>query len=242
VTAGLAALAIGLAAAGVLSVGTRDTRSSIVALAIVAVVSPVLATGLPGPLALASRLLAGLLATYLLWASVRGTPSTAPSPIGIDAALALAVAAGLAGYFGGVSAPVGGGSTGDGVAPVPEAVACGVALLATGAPALFAGRDALRASVGALLVVHGAWLVRGGLVGSASAAEELALAVLVVALGAGGAALIARARGGSGTLDLGARRAAMDGPRAPEAGEVAAREGRDAGKRGRLPRRRSPSA
>ena len=240
-SAGLAALAIGLAAAGVLSVGTRDTRSSIVALAVVAVVSPVLATGLPEPLALAARLLAGLLAAYLLWASVRGTASQAPSPIGIDAALALAVAGGLAGYFGAVSA-VGGASPGDAGAPVPEAVAAGVALLATGAPALFAGRDALRASVGALLVVHGAWLVRGGLVGSTSAAEELALAVLVVALGAGGAALIHRARVGSGTLDLGARRVVTGEPRASAAGGITARESDDPAGRRRSPRRRPPSA
>ena len=65
------------------------------------------------------------------------------------------------------------------------------------------------------LAVHGAWLVRGGLVGATVPAEELALAVLVVALGAGGAAMIARARGGSGTLDLGARRAVVSEP-APE--------------------------
>src|SRR5687768_9874339 len=190
---GLAALAIGIAVAGVLGVAARDTRSSVVAFAVAAVAAPLLTGGAPDPLPLAARLVAALLAAYLLWAAVRGLPGSTGSPLGLAAETMVAMAAWVAGY----AAALVGVAGGAGVAGSPEAIAAGAALLASGAAPLVTSRDALRASLGALLVLHGAWLLRGGLLGPASAAEELGVAALVAALGAAGAALIARARGGS---------------------------------------------
>jgi hypothetical protein len=195
---GLAALAIGIVAAGVLAVVARDTRLAIVAALVVAVVAPLLG-GMPvEPLALAVRFVAGILAAFLLWAAVRGLVPTAGSPLGLPAEVLLAVAAAVAGTA--ATWPL---------FTVERAVAAGAgaALVASAAPLALAARDALRLSVGALLAVHGAWLLRSGIIGRPSAAEDLAVAVLVVAIGGVGAALVARARGGSGTLELGSRRA-----------------------------------
>jgi len=198
---GLVALAIVLVAAGVIAVAARDARSAIVAVTIVGVASPVLAEALPQPLSLAARLLAAILAGYLLWATVRGRSSTAGSSIGWPAEVLVAAGAGVATASATIGAPAL-------VAGPAAAVMAGVALLVVSAAPLLVGRDALRVTVGALLAVQGASLVRAGVAGPAVAVEELAVAGLIATLGGIGAALVVRAREGSGGLELGARRPA----------------------------------
>jgi len=196
---GLTALAVAVVAGGVIAVATRDARSTIIATTLVAVGSPILAGTLLLPLALAARLVSALLAAYLLWVAVRGQPATAGSPIGWPAEALVACAAGVAGFAGAMAAS-------GALAGPPEATAAGIALLVAAAAPLFVGRDALRMTIGALLAAQGASLIGAGFAGAPASMDQLALAVLVATLGAVGAALIVRAREGSGGLELGARR------------------------------------
>lgn len=196
---GLVALAIAIVAAGVIALATRDARTGIVAATIVTIATPVFGAALPAPLPLAARLVAGILAGYLLWAAVRGRATTSGSSIGWPAEVLLAGAAALAAGSAGLAS--------SGLAGPVEATAAGAALLTVAVGPLLVGRDTLRVALAAIVALHGVWLTRAGILGpAASAGEELAVAALVASLGGVGAALVIRARGGSGGLELGGRR------------------------------------
>jgi len=205
---GPVALAIAIVAAGVIATASRDARLAIVAATVVGVGSPVLTTTLPEPLPLAVRLLASILAGFLVWAAVRGQPTTSGSPIGWPSDALIAGGAGVAAASG-ISA------VSAGLAGLPEAAAAGVALLAVVAAPLLLGRETLRLAIAAVLAVNGAWLLRTGIAGPPAPIDELAIAGLVATLGGIGAALIVRARDGSGGLELGARRPVIARERGP---------------------------
>jgi hypothetical protein len=221
------ALAIAIVAAGVIALATRDARTGIVAATIVTIATPVFGASVPAPLPLAGRLVAGILAGYLLWAAVRGRVTTSGSAIGWPAEVLLAGAAALtAGSAALASSALAG--------PV-EAAAVGAALLTVALGPLLVGRDTLRVALAAIVAVHGLWLTRAGILGpGASAGEELAVAALVASLGGVGAALVIRARGASGGLELGVRRpvGVREPPsaRAPGSGSGSDEPGGDGGR------------
>ena len=212
----LAVVALAVVGGAVAAVSIRDVRAAILGASAVAVASPLLADPLPAPIGLAARLLAAILAGYLLWIAGRdghGRTATAPltggSRIGWPAELLVAAA----GFVVGWSAHGLGAS-----APGPMlASAAGFAVAALAVTPLLTGRDVMRLGVGLILLLHAGLLVLVALGGTPPVLEELITAGLVAALGGAIAALAMAARSdGDGSLELtveiGGRR-----PRTPDA-------------------------
>src|SRR5690606_39064001 len=88
----LTAVAIVAVAGAVVAVSAREGRVAVLGLVLALVVSPLVALPVPDVLSLAIRMVAGVLAAYLLWAVLRG-PSrrTAGSRLGwpVEAVVAL---------------------------------------------------------------------------------------------------------------------------------------------------------
>ena len=103
--------------------------------------SPILADPLPWPLALAARLVAAVLAGYLLWIAARGHHvRTGGSRVGWPTDAFLAIGAAVVGYGShGLGAPAAG---------PPLAAAAGFALAALAVLPVVTGRDILRVGIG----------------------------------------------------------------------------------------------
>ncbi len=181
----LAAAAGGVVvAAAVLAVASRDPRAATVGLLAVLLGTVFVADPLPPPGALAVRLVAGILAGYLLWVVVRDVREpTAGSALAWPSEALLALAGAVVGW-----ASHGLGAPGRG----PEAAsAVGVALLVlAAAPIVLGGRDAFRVGIGLTFLLTGAVSLRVGLAGTPGPAEQIVLAGLTAGLGAAVALLV----------------------------------------------------
>jgi hypothetical protein len=191
----LAAVAVGIVASALVAVSARQARVAVLGIALTLVLTPLL-TSTPGSLLpLAARVVAALLAAYLLSIAARGDDlPTEGSSLGWPVEAAAAAAAGVAGLAAaGLGSPA--------VGP-PEAQAAAFGLLVLAAGPVVRARDALRLTIGLLLVVQATALVRSSLAGSPSALEEAGWAVLVAAVAAGGALVAVVARAVTGSLEL----------------------------------------
>jgi hypothetical protein len=126
--------------------------------------------------AMAFRVVAGVLAAYLIRISIRQVHHQIVAPLGFRTPTLAAVAAFSAGL---------------GVTPLvvqrsgPEAaVAGGLALLVIAAPLVIVVRDPFRLGTGILIAACGALMVRAALGGTPSAFEEVAEGCLIVAMAA----------------------------------------------------------
>jgi hypothetical protein len=191
----IGAVAVGVLAGAVVAVSVRDGRIAVVGLVTMLVFSPIVASPIDTPLALAARLVGGILAAYLLWIAVRGGGMTAGSRIGWPAEMLLAAGAFVVGL-----GTHGLGATALG--PV-EAQAAGFALAALCIVPVATGRDVLRIGIGLFVLLQAALLVRVGLDGNPTELEQLVTAGLIAALGGAVAALAYAARSdGPGGFDL----------------------------------------
>jgi hypothetical protein len=214
VNPGLVGLAVAVVAGGIVAVAVRDGRMAVIGFALAAVLSPLLVAPLPGPLPLGARLVAAVLAGYVLWAALRTDLPARGSVVGwpAEALVAAACAVAAAGFagLGAIDPAAGGGGIGDGSglaagelrAVAPEALLAGFALGGLSIAPLAGARDALRFGMAVLLAIHAAILVRAGLAGAPSDVEQLATAGLVAVLGASVAAVAAAAIRASGSLAL----------------------------------------
>jgi hypothetical protein len=205
----LAGVAFAVVAGSVAAVSTRDARSATLAIALVLVVSPLVADPLAAPAGLAARLVGGVLAAYLMWIVVRDRPEsragraeTGGSRIGWPAEILVAAAAAVVGYSAhGLGAPALGPAL---------ASAAGFAVAALAVAPVITGRDVLRVGIGLLLLTDAGLLVRAALGGTPGPLEQLLSAALLAGLG-GALAMAAQAArleppgGFEMTADLGRR-------------------------------------
>ena len=229
----LAALAAVTIGGAVLAVAARDVRSAVVGLLVVLVGAPLIADPWPTPLSILVRIAAALLATRFLVIALRGDLAGTGTRIGWPTEVLIGAAAGLVGY-----GSHGLGAVGLGAA---EAQAAGFGLAALAIAPLITGRDVLRIGIGAILLLVAASLVRSGLDGPLTDAEQLIGAMLTIGLG-GAVAVIsiaARSAGGLAAFDPTALERGRRTPdahrapgsrRAPEAGRT-----REPGRTGRRP-------
>jgi hypothetical protein len=184
------AVVVGALVAG----SARNARTAILGLVVTLVAAPVLADPLPDSFGLAARLVAAILAGYLLWVATRGPQlRTGGSLVGWPTDAFLAAAAAVVGYGShGLGAP----ATGPALAS-----AAGFALAALALVPITTGRDVLRVGIGLGLLISGALLVRTGLGGTPDALEELLTAGLVATLG-GAIAILAIAARSDGRADF----------------------------------------
>jgi hypothetical protein len=185
VTALLAGVAAGAAVAGaVAAVSSRDPRTATIGL-LVTLLGLAFVAEPPPPLpALAVRLVAGILAGYLLWVVVRETAtSTSGSPLAWPTETVLALTGAVIGWTShGLGAPGRGPAV---------ASALGLALLVlAAAPVIFARNDVFRTGVGLTLLLAGAVSIRVGLAGTPGPVEQVVLAGLTAGLGAAVALLV----------------------------------------------------
>jgi hypothetical protein len=176
VTPWLAALAVAVVAGGVIAVSAREARAAVLGLTISGVTAPLLADPPPEPLPLAARLLAAILAGYLLWISVRERPLTRGSRLGWPVEAMLAAAAAVAGLgAAGFAGPAGG---------PPEAEAAAFALGALAIGPILRTADVFRLAIGLLLAVLGAGVGRVALAGTPVPLDNLVIAGLTIVLAA----------------------------------------------------------
>lgn len=197
----LAGVALAAIAGSVVAVSFREPRTVVLAIALVLVVSPLLTDPLTDPAGLAARLVGSVLAAYLLWVVVRGSPAglspmdTGGSRIGWPAEVLVAGAAAVVGF-----AAHGLGATAAGPA---LASAAGFAIAASAVAPVLTGRDAIRVGVGLLLLLDAGLLVRAGLGGTPGQFEQLLTAGLTAIVAAALAAVaLAIRRDGVGGFDL----------------------------------------
>jgi hypothetical protein len=200
VIAVLALAAGGAVLAGaVVAVSSRDSRTATVGLLAALLGIVFVADPLPALPALALRLVAGVLAGYVLWVVVRERPvPTAGSALAWPTEAVLAAAGALVGW-----ASHGLGAPGRGP-EVASAVGVGLVVLAAG-PVALGGRDALRVGIGLTLLLAGGTSLRVGLAGTPGPAEQIVLAGLTAGLGVAVALLVrgaATARGVEGARGL----------------------------------------
>jgi hypothetical protein len=186
VNAVLLAVALVVAGGAVVCVSARDPRLALGGLAATLVAAPFLADPLPGPLPLAARVVAALLAVYLPWILVREPGSvTRGSLLGWPVEALIAAAAFVIGFgTAGLGAPA--------LGPA-EAQAAGFVLIAMAVGPLVFGRDVFRSGSGAVLLLGGVLLVRSSLAGTPGPLEELVTGALFIALGGAVAFLISSA-------------------------------------------------
>jgi len=176
VTPWLAALAVAVVAGGVIAVSAHEARAAILGLTISGVTAPLLADPPPTPLPLAARLLAAILAGYLLWVSVRERPLTRGSRLGWPVEAMLAAAAAVAGLgAAGFAGPAGG---------PPEAEAAAFALGALAIGPILRTADVFRLAIGLLLAILGAGVGRVALAGTPVPLDHLVMAGLTIVLAA----------------------------------------------------------
>ena len=183
----LVGVALAVVIGAVVAGSARNARTAIFGLVVTMVGAPLLADPAAAPLGLAARLVAAVLAGYLLWVATRGPHvRTAGSLVGWPTDAFLAAAAAVVGYGSqGLGAPAAG----------PEvAAAAGFALAALAIVPVVTGRDILRVGLGLCLLLGGALLVRTSLGGTPDQLEELLTAGLVATLGGAVAVLAVAAR------------------------------------------------
>jgi hypothetical protein len=189
----LLGVALAVVVGAVVAGSARNARTAIFGLVITMVGVPLLADPIAAPLALAARLVAAVLAGYLLWIAARGhNIRTGGSLVGWPTDAFLAIAAATVGYGShGLGAPAAG---------PPLAAAAGFALAALAVLPVVTGRDILRIGLGLGLLLGGALLVRTSLGGTPDSLEQLMTAGLVATLGGAVAilAIAARSDGGAG--------------------------------------------
>lgn len=189
----LAGVALAVVAGAVVVVSARDARVVALAMALVLLLSAVIADPVAAPVGLAARAIGALLAAYLLWIAARERPEdglpTAPtegSRVGWPAEILLAAAAAVVGFAAqGLGAPA--------IGPVEASVA-GFTLAALAVAPVLTGRDVIRVGVGLLLLLTAALLIRAALGGTPAPLEQLVAAGLVIAVAGTVAALGRSAR------------------------------------------------
>ncbi len=183
----LAGVALAVVVGAIVAGSARNARTAILGLVVTMVGASALADPLPASLGLAARLVAAILAGYLLWVATRGTGlRTGGSLVGWPTDAFLAAAAAVVGYGShGLGAPAAGPAL---------ASAAGFALAALAIVPIINGRDVLRVGLGLGLLIGGALLVRTGVGGTPDELEELLTAGLVATLGGAVAILAITAR------------------------------------------------
>jgi hypothetical protein len=193
VNAALVAVAAVVIAGAVVAVSTQEAKAALLGLAAVLIAGPLLADPLPSPAAVAARIVAALLALYLMLAAIRGADlTTSGSRLGWP----------VEGLFAAAAAVVGFGTHGLGAPALgpAEAQAAGFAVGVLAAVPLATGRDVLRIGLGAMLLLAAALLVRAGIGGTPTDLEELVTAGLVAGLGGAIGVIVTGARGAVGGL------------------------------------------
>lgn len=192
---GLAAVAVGIVASALVAVSVREARAAVLGIALTLVLTPVLTASPDSLLPLAARIVAALLAAYVLSIAARGEGmSTGGSSLGWPVE---AVAAGAAGVAGFAAGDVGAATIGP-----PEALGAAFALLVLAAGPVVRARDTIRLTIGLILIVQATSLLRSSLAGSPSALEEAGWALLVAAVAGGGALVAIAGRSVTGSLEL----------------------------------------
>ncbi len=137
----LAGVALAVVVGAVIAGSARNARTAIFGLVITMVGVPLLADPVAAPLPLAARLVAAVLAGYLLWIATRGPRvRTGGSLVGWPTETFLAIAAATVGYGShGLGAPAAGPAL---------AAAAGFALAALAVLPVVTGRDILRIGLG----------------------------------------------------------------------------------------------
>ena len=203
----LAGVALAVTVGAVTAISAREPRTALLGLAVVLGISPFLSDPLPAVSTLATRVVAGALAAYILRAAVAGGPSLpvrgAPVPtgsrIGWQAELLFAAAAWIVGVAvatvlatlsptGPVTRPTG---FLDSLSPSAVTTAAGLASMVVAAVPAFAGRDALRTTIGSLVLVQGVLLFRVGIAGPPGDLEQLGSVGLLIAIAVAGAWMLA---------------------------------------------------
>lgn len=206
----LAGLTCVVVAGAVVAVSAREARAGLLGLLVTLLAASLLADPLTGPLAIAARLAAALLACQFIAIAIRDfSEPTSGSRLGWPVEGLAAVAAAVIGFgTHGLGAP--------GMGP-PEAQAAGFALGVLAAAPLVTSRDVLRLGTGAILLLTGGLLVRVGLDGTPGDLDQLVAAGLVVGLGGAVAIVIVGARTAAGRLEISDEVAATARPRTARA-------------------------
>ena len=156
--------------------GARGARAASVGALACLVFAPLVAEPLPETPVALFRLVAGVLAAFLLLVAARRAGEESASPLGLPATLAAAAAAFVAGL--GATA-VGLPAFGPGAA-----VGAGLACLAVALVPVIRTRDAFRLGSALLVLANAGLLLRSGLSGTPPALETLVGGVALVALAA----------------------------------------------------------
>lgn len=194
----LAGVALAVVVGAVVAGSARNARTAIFGLVVTMVGAPFLIDPVVASPGLVARLVAAVLAGYLLWIVARGHHvQTAGSLVGWPTDASLAAAAAVVGYG---SHGLGGPAAGP-----PLAAAAGFALAALAVLPVVTGRDILRVGIGLGLLLGGALLVGMSLGGTPNEFEQVLTAGLVATLGGGVAVLAAAARAdGPGGFEMSA--------------------------------------
>ncbi|TAL10345.1 MAG: hypothetical protein EPO00_04630 [Chloroflexota bacterium] len=204
----LVGVAIVVSAGLIVAVSARDARTALVGLAVTMAAAPFLADPPPPLATLALRVVAAVLAAYLLRATVMtatAEPARQPNPsghggsrVGWPTETLLAIAAWIVGLN--VSAHLLAlNPAGPGVTTTDLLGSLSAGSLATGAglgaivlaivPAL-GSRDGLRTAIGLLVLIEGILLLRVGVAGAPSDLEQLAGVAVVIAAAITGSMLV----------------------------------------------------
>lgn len=179
--------------AGVATGARGERAASIGALACLVFV-PFVADPLPEmPVAL-FRIVAGVLAAFLLLVAGRRADEESASPLGLPATLAAAAAAFVAGL----------GATAVGLPSFgpSAAVGAGLACLAVSLPPVIRARDAFRLGTALVVLANAALLLRSGLSGTSPALEVLVGGAALVVLAAAVLTLAGMAATATGALTI----------------------------------------
>lgn len=171
----LAIAAVVTVAGALVAITGRDARVALIGLVVTMSAAPFLADPLPGPAALAARVVAAVLGGYLLFVVLRETTAvTRGSLVGLPAETLAAAAAFVVGY----------GTSGHGSVPLGPAAASatGFALAVIAVAPIVRGADVFRLGVALAVLVTGAELVRVGLAGTPPPLEQLMTAGLTIGL------------------------------------------------------------
>lgn len=230
----LVGVGIVVSVGAIVAISARDARTALVGLAVTMSATPFVADPLPPLSTLAVRVVAAVLAAYLLRATVMTAsakldrhlkqPGHAGSRVGWPTETLLAIAAWVVGLN--VSAGLLAlNPAGPGIISTDLLGSLSAGSLATGAglgaivlaivPAL-GSRDGLRTAIGLLVLIEGILLLRVGVAGAPSDLEQLAGVALIVAAAITGSMLVGLGVAGTppeaeGTRARGAEPAGMAG-------------------------------
>ena len=174
--------------------GARQARAAAVGALASLAFAPLVAEPLPEIPAALFRIVAGVLAAFLLLVAGRRAGDESGSPRGLPATLAAAAAAFAAGL--GATA-VGLPAFGPGAA-----VAAGLACLVVALPTVIRARDAFRLGTALVVLANAALLLRGGLAGTPATIEVLVGSAALVALAAAVVTLAGTAATATGGLAI----------------------------------------